>query len=96
MMSSLMFVFLLIVLFTYGALLASGGGSREVSFDENYKVIWGDNHVVSLNQGTEVQLTMDNSSGSGFGSKMNYGSGFFHLRIKVPGSDSAGVVTAYY
>ncbi|KAI9107979.1 hypothetical protein K1719_020852 [Acacia pycnantha] len=39
---------------------------------------------------------MDKVSGSGFGSKMNYGSGFFHLRIKVPDRDSSGVVTAYY
>ncbi|OMO95834.1 Glycoside hydrolase, family 16 [Corchorus olitorius] len=39
---------------------------------------------------------MDLSSGAGFGSKLSYGSGFFHLRIKLPGKDSAGVVTAYY
>ncbi|KAL4286334.1 hypothetical protein S245_065998 [Arachis hypogaea] len=91
-MSSLIFVFLIILYFIDGVLARS----REVSFDQNYKVIWGDNHVVSLNQGTEIQLLMDNSSGSGFGSKKNYGSGFFHLRIKVPGGDSAGVVTAYY
>jgi len=35
-------------------------------------------------------------TGSGFGSKMAYGSGFFHMRIKVPNRNSAGVVTAYY
>lgn len=35
-------------------------------------------------------------TGSGFGSKMSYGSGLFHLRIKVPDRNSAGVVTAYY
>lgn len=34
--------------------------------------------------------------GSGFGSKMTYGSGFFHMRIKVLESDSARVVTTYY
>ncbi|KAK2990058.1 hypothetical protein RJ640_025421 [Escallonia rubra] len=34
--------------------------------------------------------------GSGFGSKLSYGSGFFHLRIKLPDKDSAGVVTAFY
>ncbi|KAF7845574.1 xyloglucan endotransglucosylase/hydrolase protein 2-like [Senna tora] len=27
---------------------------------------------------------------------MSYGSGFFHLWIKVPGGDSSGVVTAFY
>ncbi|RYQ88631.1 xyloglucan endotransglucosylase/hydrolase protein 2-like [Arachis ipaensis] len=93
-MSSLIFVFL-IVLFTDDGVLVRGGNS-EINFDQNYKVIWGDNHAVSLNQGTEIQLLMDNSSGAGIGSKMDYGSGFFHLRIKVPGNDSAGVVTAYY
>ncbi|KAL7172772.1 hypothetical protein ACSBR2_032279 [Camellia fascicularis] len=66
------------------------------SFDENYYVTWGNNHVLSLNQGREIQLSMDSSSGSGFGSKLSYGSGFFHMRIKLPDKDSAGVVTAFY
>ncbi|KAF5930580.1 hypothetical protein HYC85_031453 [Camellia sinensis] len=34
--------------------------------------------------------------GSGFGSKLSYGSGFFHMRTKLPDKDSAGVVTAFY
>ncbi|KAK8521736.1 hypothetical protein V6N12_066322 [Hibiscus sabdariffa] len=34
--------------------------------------------------------------GSGFRSKLGYGTGFFSLRIKLPDKDSAGVVTAYY
>ncbi|XP_061362717.1 xyloglucan endotransglucosylase/hydrolase protein 2-like [Gastrolobium bilobum] len=93
-MSSLKFAFLLFLL-VHGV-LARGSRREEISFDQNYKVIYGGNHVVSLNQGKEIQLMMDSSSGSGFGSKMSYGSGFFHLRIKVPGRDSAGVVTAYY
>ncbi|KAK3021636.1 hypothetical protein RJ639_046360 [Escallonia herrerae] len=70
---------------------ASGG-----SYDANYDITWGSNNVVSSNQGREVQLSMDQSSGSGFGSKLSYGSGFFHLRIKLPDKDSAGVVTAFY
>ncbi|XVF32181.1 hypothetical protein REPUB_Repub17cG0059800 [Reevesia pubescens] len=67
-----------------------------VRFDENYEITWGNDHVFSLNQGTEIQLSMDISSGSGFGSKQSYGSGFLHLRIKLPNKDSAGVVTAFY
>ncbi|XP_043705614.1 putative xyloglucan endotransglucosylase/hydrolase protein 1 [Telopea speciosissima] len=39
---------------------------------------------------------MDKSFGSGFGSKLSYGSGFFSLRTKLPDKDSAGVVTAFY
>jgi hypothetical protein len=34
--------------------------------------------------------------GSGFGSKLGFGSGFINMRIKLPGKDSAGVVTAFY
>ncbi|XP_038702963.1 xyloglucan endotransglucosylase/hydrolase protein 3-like [Tripterygium wilfordii] len=35
-------------------------------------------------------------TGSGFASKQSFGSGFFHLRIKLPNKNSAGVVTAFY
>ncbi|XP_031285504.1 xyloglucan endotransglucosylase/hydrolase protein 2-like [Pistacia vera] len=66
------------------------------SFDQNYYITWGNDHVRSLNEGREIQLSMDRSSGSGFGSKLNYGSGFFHSRLKIPGKDSAGVITAFY
>ncbi|EXB99131.1 Xyloglucan endotransglucosylase/hydrolase protein 2 [Morus notabilis] len=66
------------------------------TFDQNYQVTWGFDHVLSLNQGREIQLSMDNSSGAGFASKLNYGSGFFSLKIKLPDRDSAGVVTAFY
>lgn len=33
------------------------------TFDQNYQVTWGFDHVLSLNQGREIQLSMDNSSG---------------------------------
>jgi xyloglucan:xyloglucosyl transferase len=38
-------------------------GSNNISFDQNYKVTWGFDHVFSLNQGREIQLSMDISSG---------------------------------
>ncbi|KAK9082614.1 hypothetical protein Scep_029085 [Stephania cephalantha] len=66
------------------------------SFDEKYAILWGNDHVSSFNQGKEIQLSLDISSGAGFVSKTNYSSGFFHMRIKLPPNDSAGVVTAYY
>ncbi|XP_057965438.1 xyloglucan endotransglucosylase/hydrolase protein 2-like [Malania oleifera] len=82
-------------------LLAAGGmvlsrGNGGPSFDENYYITWGNDHVQSLDQGRELQLSMDRSSGSGFGSKLSYGSGLFHLRLKLPDKDSAGVVIAFY
>ncbi|XP_059625210.1 xyloglucan endotransglucosylase/hydrolase protein 2-like [Cornus florida] len=73
-----------------------GIGARNSSFDVNYSITWGNDHVLPLNQGREIQLSMDKFSGAGFGSKLSYGSGFFHLRIKLPDKDSAGVVTAFY
>lgn len=37
--------------------------NQEVSFDKNYVVTWGQDHVLKVNQGKEVQLSMDHSSG---------------------------------
>ncbi|KAL1200400.1 putative xyloglucan endotransglucosylase/hydrolase protein 1 [Cardamine amara subsp. amara] len=67
-----------------------------VGFDENYVVTWGQNNFLKLNQGKEVQLSMDHVSGSGFESKNHYKSGFFQMKIKVPPKDTAGIVTAFF
>ncbi|KAI9077659.1 hypothetical protein K1719_032752 [Acacia pycnantha] len=77
-------------------MVVASDDNNEVKFDEHYEILYGDDHVFPSNQGSQVQISMDNSSGSGFGSKMTYGSGFFHMRIKVPSGDASGVVTAYY
>ncbi|KAK7304510.1 hypothetical protein VNO77_42391 [Canavalia gladiata] len=90
-MRSHIFVFLLFLV-AHVVLIARG----EISFDQNYMVTFGGDHVTFINPGNEIQLSLDNYTGSGFGSKMTYGSGFFHQRIKVPGRNSAGVVTAFY
>ncbi|VYS62487.1 unnamed protein product [Arabidopsis thaliana] len=73
-----------------------GIDQSKVGFDDNYVVTWGQNNVLKLNQGKEVQLSLDHSSGSGFESKNHYESGFFQIRIKVPPKDTSGVVTAFY
>ncbi|CAH1434664.1 unnamed protein product [Lactuca virosa] len=70
--------------------------ARDTTFNENYYVTWGNDHIMFSKQGREVQLSLDRYSGSGFGSKDYYGSGYFQMRIKLPGWDSAGVVTAFY
>ncbi|KAF8014781.1 hypothetical protein BT93_H0551 [Corymbia citriodora subsp. variegata] len=80
-------------------LLFIGGGAvhaSNASFDENYQITWGYDHVVPLDGGQEIQLSMDASSGSGFASRKSFGSGFFNMEIKLPGRNSAGVVTAFY
>ncbi|KAK6937640.1 Glycoside hydrolase family 16 [Dillenia turbinata] len=84
-----LFAFLLL-----GGVLADA--RREVGFGTNYVVSWGKEHFRSLDEGREVQLLMDKTSGAGFASKLNYRSGFFAMKIKIPGRDTAGVVTAFY
>lgn len=67
------------------------------SFLDNYQVTWGSDHVSYLNQGEFVQLSLDNYTGSGFASKLNYGSGFFNMSIKLPDNIyTAGLIIAFY
>lgn len=61
-MSSLIFIFL-VVLVPYVVFARGIRRSEEIIFDQNYNVTWGGNHVMSINQGKEIQLTMDYSSG---------------------------------
>ncbi|KAM2829589.1 hypothetical protein PS2_035238 [Malus domestica] len=69
----------------------------DIAFDKKYEFIWGNDHILSLNQGRELQLTLDNRSGCKFASYLNYSSGFFHMRMKIPGNNNtAGVVTSFY
>lgn len=37
--------------------------SDTVSFDENYHITWGSDHVLASNQGSQIQLSMDRSTG---------------------------------
>ena len=55
-------IFFLVPFLVCGGVFGSGKNGK-IGFDENYKVIWGGDHVVSLNQGKEIQLSMDRVSG---------------------------------
>ncbi|CAN6214418.1 unnamed protein product [Urochloa humidicola] len=70
--------------------------AAEAAFDKNYEVQWGDDGYHLVIRGTEVNITMDQSSGAGFRSRSMYGSGFFHMRMKLPSGYTAGVVTTFY
>ncbi|KAJ1258782.1 hypothetical protein BS78_10G101600 [Paspalum vaginatum] len=71
--------------------------AAEATFDENYEVQWGADGYHLVVGSTEVNITMDQSSGAGFRSKSMYGSGFFHMRMKLPANGyTAGVVTTFY
>ncbi|WJX77509.1 xyloglucan:xyloglucosyl transferase [Trifolium repens] len=75
--------FLFVPLLVALALICASKAVGE-SFQQNYKVTWGKNHVFFLD------------NGAGFRSKLEYASGFFQMRIKTPNKDSLGVVTAVY
>ncbi|KAL5562116.1 hypothetical protein UlMin_031863 [Ulmus minor] len=95
--SVFLYLFVFVLLDGWGVLVvAIRENTSDISFDQNYNVKWGFDHVLLLNQGKNVQLSMDKSSGAGFASKLSYGSGSFNMRIKLAGRNSAGVVTAYY
>ncbi|CAL5353671.1 unnamed protein product [Camellia sinensis] len=66
------------------------------TYDHNYEVLYGAQHILPFHQRREIGLSLDESSGSGIKSKFNYTSGFFHMNIKLPANDSGGVVTAFY
>eukprot|EP00252_Welwitschia_mirabilis_P019255 TRINITY_DN4403_c0_g1_i2.p1 TRINITY_DN4403_c0_g1~~TRINITY_DN4403_c0_g1_i2.p1 ORF type:complete len:319 (+),score=40.57 TRINITY_DN4403_c0_g1_i2:74-958(+) len=69
-------------------------GSRD--FDENFEIMWADDHVKTSSNGTVWHLVLDRDSGSGFKSKHKYRFGWFSMKLKLVPGDSAGVVTAYY
>ncbi|KVH94243.1 Concanavalin A-like lectin/glucanase superfamily [Cynara cardunculus var. scolymus] len=89
-------VIMVIALISFKIFFLFNNALRNTGFNENYTVTLGNQHVLFLNQGREVQLSLDRSSGAGFQSKEYFGSGYFQMRIKLPDKDSAGVVTAFY
>lgn len=77
--------------------LVGGMFARDVHFDENYGVVWGKpDHVETWYRGRELVLLLDQDSGASFVSKQWFGSGFFHMKIKLPRGNSADVVTTFY
>ncbi|KAL3513343.1 hypothetical protein ACH5RR_026060 [Cinchona calisaya] len=73
---------------------ALGGGDD--LFDHNYYQTFGGNHLTVLDQGKEVQLLIDPSSGAGFSSKSDFGSGYFRINMKIPDKNSTGIITSFY
>ncbi|XP_057828285.2 xyloglucan endotransglucosylase protein 2 [Cryptomeria japonica] len=66
------------------------------SLDKEFYVSWAADHVKFFNGGQELQLALDQNSGSGFASKNKYLFGNINMQIKLVPGDSAGTVTAYY
>ncbi|CAL5185513.1 unnamed protein product [Lathyrus oleraceus] len=68
----------------------------DVPFGRNYVPTWAYDHIKYLNGGSQIQLTLDKYTGTGFQSKGSYLFGHFSMYIQMVAGDSAGTVTAFY
>ncbi|XP_074354863.1 xyloglucan endotransglucosylase/hydrolase protein 3-like [Apium graveolens] len=78
------------------AMHVNGDPEDYVSFDQNYVPLWGATHLTRVDSNRGVQLLLDQSSGSGFRSKLDYGSGRFGLRMKLPYANTSGIIISFY
>ncbi|XP_047326123.1 putative xyloglucan endotransglucosylase/hydrolase protein 1 [Impatiens glandulifera] len=65
-------------------------------FDKYYEPFWGFDHLSVTDQGKEVQILIDATSGAGFKSKQEYCSGIFRMQIKISEKLTGGIVTSFY
>ncbi|KAK3125211.1 hypothetical protein QOZ80_7BG0601780 [Eleusine coracana subsp. coracana] len=66
------------------------------SFGDNFEITGAEDHVKTSPDGQTWYLYLDNKTGVGFQTKQRYLFGWFSMKLKLVGNDSAGVVTAYY
>ncbi|KAF7840664.1 putative xyloglucan endotransglucosylase/hydrolase protein 8 [Senna tora] len=66
------------------------------SFEDNFSIMWSENHFTTSQDGQTWFLSLDKETGCGFQTKQRYRFGWFSMKLKLVGGDSAGVVTAYY
>ncbi|KAK9089643.1 hypothetical protein Scep_028725 [Stephania cephalantha] len=75
---------------------ASPNGSSAFSFADNFDIMWSEEHFKTSPDGQIWYLSLDKETGCGFQTKQRYRFGWFSMKLKLVGGDSAGVVTAYY
>ncbi|XP_057545197.1 probable xyloglucan endotransglucosylase/hydrolase protein 8 [Amaranthus tricolor] len=66
------------------------------SFKDNFDIMFSESNFKTSDDGQIWFLSLDKISGCGFQTKQRYRFGWFSMRLKLVGGDSAGVVTAYY
>ncbi|RAL44854.1 hypothetical protein DM860_003613 [Cuscuta australis] len=70
--------------------------SSSSSFDENFSKSCPETNFKTSEDGQIWFLSLDKSAGCGFATKHKYRFGWFSMKMKLVGGDSAGVVTAFY
>lgn len=90
------FFFVFILRFNSASLLP--GNVTFSSFNELFTTLYGDQNLRFLDpNGKSIQISLTNSSGCGFKSRLFYETSFFSAAIKFPAANNtAGVVVAFY
>ncbi|RZC80470.1 hypothetical protein C5167_043046 [Papaver somniferum] len=65
-------------------------------FQNNFDIMWAEDNFKTSEDGKTWFLSLDKETGCGFLTKQRYRFGWFSMKLKLVGGDSAGVVTAYY
>ncbi|XP_078437069.1 xyloglucan endotransglucosylase/hydrolase 8 [Wolffia australiana] len=85
--------FPLILFFITGGIAIA---AASLSFEDNFDLTCAAEHFKTSPDGQIVSLYLYKNSGCGFQTKKRHLFGWFSMKMKLAGGDSAGVVTAFY